>query len=106
MEEQIDENTLNDLKDLAKQINELNEQAYSIYLPLVDELISSKRKDSNEIEHLLDRILDIACTDKGLLLYKKLCRYYWGIDKEATAYYVNTYREMWDDESLKGEITN
>ncbi len=101
MEEQMDENTLNDFKDLAKQINELNEQAYYSYFPLVEELISSKRKESNEIEHLLDRILDIACSDKGLLLYKRLCRYYWEIDKEATAHYVNTYREMWDSESLE-----
>lgn len=100
MEDQLDENILNDFKNLAKQISELNEQAYYSYFPLVEELISSKRKDSNEIEHLLDRILDIACTDKGLLLYKRLCRYYWGIDKEATVDYVNAYREMWDSESL------
>jgi hypothetical protein len=100
MEEPMDENTLNDFKDLAKQINELNEQAYYSYFPLVEELISSKRKESNEIEHLLDRILDIASSDKGLLLYKRLCRYYWEIDKEATVFYVNAYRELWDDESL------
>ena len=106
MEEPLDENTLNDFKDLAKQIKELNEQAYYSYIPLVNELIASKRKDSNEIEHLLDRILDIASTDKGLLLYKKLCRYYWEIDKEATAFYVNAYRELWDDECLGGETTN
>ena len=44
MEEPLDENTLNDFKDLAKQIKELNEQAYYSYIPLVNELIASKRK--------------------------------------------------------------
>lgn len=97
MEGQLDESTLNDFKDIAKQIMELNEQFYTIYLPIVDELIASERQDSDEISHLLDRILDIACTEKGLLLYKRLCRYYWIFDQEATAYYVNAYREMWDD---------
>jgi hypothetical protein len=101
MEEQLDENTLNDFKDLAKQINVLNEKAYYIYLTLVDELIASKRIIKNEIEHLLDRILDIASTEKGLLIYKRLCSYYWGIDKEATVFYINAYRELWDEESLK-----
>jgi nucleoside-triphosphatase len=32
-------------------------------------------------------------------LYKKLCRYYFGIDPKATVNYVNAYREMWDSES-------
>lgn len=67
----------------------------------MDELINSKHKDTNEIAHLLDRILDIACTERGLLLYKKLCRYYWEIDKEATTFYVNAFREMWASESLE-----
>jgi hypothetical protein len=31
-------------------------------------------------------------------LYKKLCRYYFKIDPEATASYVYAYRDMWDEE--------
>ena len=42
----------------------------------------------------------IFCYDeKILLLYKKLCRYYWDIDPYATAFYINLYREMWDNEN-------
>ncbi len=32
-----------------------------------------------------------------LRLYKKLCRYYFKIDPEATASYVYAYRDMWDE---------
>jgi hypothetical protein len=97
------ETTLNELKKLAQSLVSLNEQAYHVYLPLVDAIIQSKSKDENEIGHLLDRILDIACSEKGLLLYKKLCRYYWDINPNATALYINSYREMWDEESLDEE---
>jgi hypothetical protein len=32
------------------------------------------------------------------MLYKKLCRYYYNIDPQATVEYVNAYRDMWDSE--------
>jgi len=36
------------------------------------------------------------CWDKNMLkLYKKLCRYYYGIDEHAAASYVYAYKEMW-----------
>jgi hypothetical protein len=35
-----------------------------------------------------------------LSLYKKLCRYYFAIDPEATVSYVNAYREMWDQKGV------
>jgi hypothetical protein len=97
------ETTLIEFKKIAQSIISLNEQAYQVYLPLVDAIIQTKNKDEKEIEHLLDRILDIACSEKGLLLYKKLCRYYWDINPNTTAFYINAYREMWDEESLDKE---
>lgn len=39
-------------------------------------------------------------TEQGKALFKALCRHYWTLDPQATAGYVNAYREMWDD---KGE---
>jgi hypothetical protein len=98
-----EDKTLSQIKDLAKAISTLNEQAYSLYLPIVEDLIKSQSKDSHQIEHLLDRLLDFASTDKGLGLYKMLCRYYWQINPQATVYYVNAYREMWDSKSLDEE---
>ena len=41
-------------------------------------------------------MLDFCFDDEMLMLYKKLCRYYFDIDSAATASYVNIYREMRD----------
>jgi len=42
-----------------------------------------------------------------LAIYKKLCRSYFDIDQEATVFYVNAYREMWDEKvSTTNEINN
>ncbi len=50
-------------------------------------------------------MLDFCFDDKMLLLYKKLCRYYYDINPEATVSYVYAYREMWDEqESHEDEI--
>lgn len=91
---------LDEFKKMAQSLVSLNEQAYQVYLTLVDAIIHSKSKDEKEIGHLLDRILDIACMEKGLILYKKLCRYYWDINPNVTTYYINAYRETWDSETL------
>jgi hypothetical protein len=48
-------------------------------------------------------MLSFCFDEQMLLLYKKLCRYYWDLNPQATADYVNYYREMWDEESEKEE---
>jgi hypothetical protein len=35
--------------------------------------------------------------DGMLVIYKKLCRYYFDIDPNGTVFYVNAYREMWEE---------
>ncbi len=66
-------------------------------------LIKSKTTNNNEIELLLDYMLDFCGDSQMLLLYKKLCRYYWEINPQATAIYINYYREMWDNTTDKIE---
>ena len=41
--------------------------------------------------------LDFCFDERMLYLYRKLCRYYYHIDAEATVGYVNAYRDMWDE---------
>jgi hypothetical protein len=36
-----------------------------------------------------------------LMLYRKLCRHFYGIDPSAAADYVNAYREMFDEEGMQ-----
>lgn len=79
----------------------LTRQAKREYSAKVDTLIQTNCRDSMRIERLLDGILDF-CFDAGmLLLYKKLCRYYFSIDPVATVSYITFYREMWDSDNLE-----
>ena len=94
------DNLYEGIKPLAEQLQQLYKQAYVLYKPEVDHLIKAQIKDENTIQHLLDGLLDFCADSQVLLLFKKLCRYYWDINPVATADYVNFYREMWDSESL------
>jgi len=68
--------------------------------PAVDAVIATGCQSRIRIEHLLDRLLDFCYDPRVLAIFKKLCRSYYGIDPAATAYYIRSYREMWDEESL------
>jgi len=49
----------------------------------------------------LDQLLEVAFDEKVLVTYKKLCRHYYFINPEAAVFYVQSYREVWDEESLE-----
>jgi hypothetical protein len=91
--------------ELAKARDKLARQAEQHYGPEVKDVLRTQCRDANRIERLLDGILDFCFDPAMLQLYKKLCRYYFVINPEATVSYVNAYREMWDEkgESLEGE---
>lgn len=65
--------------------------------PEIDSIIISKQKNCLEIERILDILLDFAFDEYILGLFKKLCRYYFSINAEATIFYVHSYRELWDN---------
>ena len=92
---------LNDIKDLAKQICQLNEEAYHVYKPLVED-ICNRRAPKMEVERLLDRLFGFAGNDRILELYKQVCRSYWQIYPDSIAYYIMDYRKYYDPESLVG----
>lgn len=83
-------------KELAEKIASLQLQAVIELTPQVQDIIASGSQDIVRIERTLDLLLDSACTDEGLLLFKILCRHYWEIDTVSTAGYINAYREIWD----------
>ncbi|MBI4650146.1 hypothetical protein HY745_02455 [Candidatus Desantisbacteria bacterium] len=92
----ISKKSIKEIKNLAKGILKLAEQAGIIYSQEVDSIISSGCRDKHRIECTLDGMLDF-CFDKNMLkLYRKFCRYYYKIDKPAAVEYVNAYCEMWD----------
>ena len=81
----------------------LARQAYAEYSSEVDSVINEQSSDPKRIERLLDGILDFCFDPEMLHLYKKLCRYYFAIDPEATVSYVNFYRDMWGDDGKETE---
>lgn len=83
---------------MADRFKELIDESLVYYISIVDNIIQNRVEDKNKIEHTFDGILDIACDERALVLYKKLARYYYTIDEEGTFFYINAYREMWDSE--------
>ena len=67
----MDEN----IHQIAEQIVQLHQKAYEVYLPLVED-VCSRTVSEDELSHLLDYLLDFACDEKILGLYKRVCRKY------------------------------
>jgi hypothetical protein len=72
-------------------INEIAKTALAQLKPEVDALIRSRCKDEHTIELLLDRLLDYAPYEGGLPVFKRLLRYYYPINPDATASYIMSY---------------
>jgi hypothetical protein len=85
------------LHQLAGQMVTLFRQAVPLANAEVDAIIQSGEQGTQRIEHQLDHMLGLCCDPDMLVVFKRLCRYYDGIDPVAAAGYVQAYREMWDD---------
>ena len=83
---------------LVASLRDAQGQKAAYYIPIARHLIESRSRNTQEIEHSLDHLLDVACLPEGLAAFKSLCRHYWEINPLATASYVHAYREMWDSE--------
>lgn len=92
----IDSNGIQPILKLAESLRDIQRQAAQQYQPVVDDILHTRSRDTEYIEHTLDRLLDFCGDETVLQMYRKLCRHYWDIDPAATAYYVNAYREYWD----------
>jgi hypothetical protein len=78
-----------DVREIAARIKELAVEAQTAYGHEVDALINKKCRDPERIEYLLDGLLDFCFDPIMLGLYKRLCRYYFDIDPEATVAYFD-----------------
>lgn len=94
----MDENTY----QIAEQIVQLHQKAYEVYLPLVED-VCNRTVSEDELAHLLDYLLDFACDEKILGLYKRVCRRYLHIYPSCIKFYIESYREMWGEEDTYGE---
>lgn len=88
----MDEN----IYQIAEQIVQLHQKAYEVYLPLVED-VCGRIVSEDELSHLLDYLLDFACDEKILELYKRARRRYLYVYPDCIKLYIEAYREMWED---------
>lgn len=93
------DNLVQSIGELARGRQKLARVAAKQYSTEVEAILKAQSRDSRRIERCLDGMLDFCFDDDMLLLYRKLCRYYFAIDPEATVSYVQAYREMWDEQA-------
>ncbi len=83
---------------IAERIVEIHQKAYEVYLPLVED-VCSRIVSEDELSRLLEYILDFACDEKILELYKMVFLKYLYLYPRCIKFYIEVYREMWEDES-------
>ena len=86
------------LSGAASSLRLLAQQAVGIYENEVSNIIHSKSTDAEQIEQTLEKMLNFCFDPSMLLVFKKLCRYYFEINRHATATYIMRYRDLWDTE--------
>ena len=91
------------IRGLAKALTALNQQAVLEYTPIIESILCARSQDAEHIEHTLDGLLSFCSYAPALVLFKKLCRHYWEIDPNATAFHINAYRDMWDSDTRAAE---
>ena len=93
-----------ELYDICKSIIELHKQRYAIVKSEIEKIIKDKVKDERYIQRKLYEMLDILLfyeNDDSLLLFRRLCKYYFSINPMVTAQYITYYREQNDPEGIK-----
>ncbi len=88
---------------VAERIVEIHQKAYEVYLPLVED-VYSRAVSEDELSYLLDHLLDFACDEKILKLFKRVCSKYLYIYPGCIKLYIEAYREMWEEDCYSVEI--
>lgn len=87
------------VSSMIESMQPLIRQSLLMLTNQVDVLIKGRESDDDRIQRLLDSLLDYAgMCDEGLVLFKRLCRYYYGINPQVTAEYVSIYHDLYGSE--------
>ena len=74
-----------DLMELAESMQQLYEQAFMFYSPIVEELCNRNDVSQKELEYELDGMLWFCQSDDMLSLFKRLCRKFYKQYPETVA---------------------
>ena len=89
--------------EMCAELVKLQKQQYEMVKREIDGIINNKIINERYIERKLDEMLDILWfyeNDETLLTFKKLCRYYYYINPQATADYIMFYKEQREPEEI------
>ena len=92
------------MKILCKSIIDLNKQRYVIIKDDIENIIRNNIKEDIYIQRILEGMPDVLFFYENadtLLSFKKICRYYFNINPQATVRYISYYREQNDSEWLQ-----
>ena len=84
-----------ELYDMCSNILDLHRQRFIILKNEIENIIENNIKDDIYIQRKLDELLDVLLfyeNDDTLLVFKKLCKYYFSINPQATVRYINFYK--------------
>ena len=84
------------LCQIAEKIDQINQQAYVTYLPMVED-ICNRKVSEEELSRFLDYLLDFTNDEKMLELYKRVCKNYFYIYPDCIKFYIEAYGEMWGE---------
>ena len=101
-----DDSLLSSVRGIAASLQALHQQAMRQYTPVVESIMRLNSRDTRHIQHTLDGLLDFCGYAPALLLYRRLCRYYFQIDPAVTAEYVQAYRDFYDSADMADASTN
>jgi len=85
------------MKQLVKNRDDLAAKALPQYQFFVEQYIRDNCKDTVKITFMLDFMLDFFYAPM-LYQYRKLCNHLFSLDPKAAVFYVDAYRERWDEE--------
>lgn len=91
------EDIYSNIKSLIQKSRQIYDEALLVYEPITN-VLCAKTASEDEVEYTLDRLLDFCSDKRMLLLFKKICRYYYPIYPEMIAWEINSYRQLWDSE--------
>ena len=92
--------TLESIKEIINSSNGLYREAYRLYAPRVEIIISSPVLSSEPVEHLLDELFGFCADSLCLGLYKTVCRHLYRYFPEPALFYA----KMCIDNYLREEM--
>lgn len=93
-----------ELYDMCSNILDLHRQRFIILKNEIENIIENNIKEDIYIQRKLDELLDVLLfyeNDNTLLVFRKLCKYYFSINPQATVRYINFYKEQNNPEEVK-----